>query len=347
MLEIPIESEIYHKLQNGDVFERTAASLILHFSGRRKVLSNSPLNGGYREDLTHVFNHDCLYGTDGFVRMKGATYREHMLHTVKEIGLDPLSAAGLETAAQMKNAVTISLSGGGVCVTAVTTAGVDHNAVRAGDTASWEEKSDVPVPHPPGTINTILCISTDLSEGAMSGALMTATEAKAAAMQEFAVPSRFSSGLATGTGTDGIIIVADAQSPKYLTEAGKHAKLGELIGKCVLTSIKEAIDKHSGGTAAYMHDAAMRMERFGVKPSEIPSELRGRKEYVVSAGMLAHLLDELDWGLITEEDAIFGADWVFRSCNGVLHCEDGLLSGKAGVRAMILNSWRALFNNAQ
>ena len=96
------ESKLIQRLPNGDAFERTNASLILHFAGRRKVLSTSPLNGGYREDLTHVFNHDCVYGTNGYARMKGDTYREHMLNTVSEIGLDPRTCAGLETAAQMK-----------------------------------------------------------------------------------------------------------------------------------------------------------------------------------------------------------------------------------------------------
>ncbi len=334
-----------HSLPNGDFFERTKASLILHFAGSRKVLSTSPLNGGYREDLTHVFNHDCLYGTDGYIRMKGDTYREHMLNTVKEIGLDPGTCAGLETAAQMRNASIKSMSGGGVTVTAVTTAGVQFNAARAGDEASWEENSDVARPHPAGTINTILCISSDMSEGAMAGAMVTCTEAKTVALQELVIPSCYSPGLATGTGTDGIIVVADAGSPKYLTDAGKHTRLGEMIGKCVIASIKEAIDKQTGWNASYMHDAVIRTQRFGVDAADIPSDVRYKKKYVVAAGLIAHLLDELNWGLIDEEEADFGARWVLEGCNGMPPYDDVSSSGADETRKKILDSWKDFCKN--
>ena len=345
--DTPGRSRVIRRLTNGDFFERINGSLILHFSGCRKVLSTSPLNGGYREDLTHVFNHDCLYGTAGFVQMKGATYREHMINTVKEIGLDPATCAGLETAAQMWNASVKSMSAGGVEVTAVTTAGVAFNAVRAGDEATWEETGTVPLPHPAGTINIILYISSDLSEGALAGAMLTCTEAKAVALQELAIPSCYSSGLATGTGTDGIIVVADAQSPGYLTDAGKHTRLGELIGKCVIASVKEAIDKQTGWNVFYMHDAVMRMNRYGFDQSDIPSPARYRKKYVVAAGMIAHLLDELNWGLINEEEALFGARWVLEGCREMLPDYDGSLSGTDETQKKILDSWKNFCNNIQ
>jgi hypothetical protein len=38
---------------------RYEQSIVTFFTGRRKVLSTSIYNGGYHEELTAVFNHDC------------------------------------------------------------------------------------------------------------------------------------------------------------------------------------------------------------------------------------------------------------------------------------------------
>ena len=99
-------------------------------------------------------------------------------------------------------------------VVAVCTGGVESNAGRAGDPATVYEwngayekvSGEELVLH--GTINTLLFINQELTPGAMVRAVMTATEAKTAALQELAVSSRYSDGLATGTGTDQIGVAA-------------------------------------------------------------------------------------------------------------------------------------------
>ena len=70
------------------------------------------------------------------------------------------------------------------------------------------------------------------SEGTLLEAFMTATEAKTVALNNLKIPSQYSNGYATGTGTDGLAIFSNLESETFLTNAGKHSKLGELIGNC-------------------------------------------------------------------------------------------------------------------
>ena len=71
---------------------------------------------------------------------------------------------------------------------------------------------------------------------------LLATEAKSAALAELAVSSKSSSFLATGTGTDQIIIASPiaTQTPP-LPSASGHLKLGELVGSAVRVALLEAL----------------------------------------------------------------------------------------------------------
>ena len=93
-----------------------------------------------------------------------------------------------------------------------------------------------------GTINIILYIDGDLAEPLLARALVTCTEAKTAALQELQAGSHYSMGIATGSGTDQTIVVANSESPYYYDSAGKHSQIGvKLIGKAVKKSGKISI----------------------------------------------------------------------------------------------------------
>ena len=51
------------RLTTGDIAYRYDKSIVLVFSGRRKVLSTSLYNGGYHEDFEAVFNRDMTQGS--------------------------------------------------------------------------------------------------------------------------------------------------------------------------------------------------------------------------------------------------------------------------------------------
>lgn len=314
-------------LAGGDEVHRFDRSILLSFSGKRKVLSTAPYNGGYRTDLTGVLNHDGNYGRGCQVDMKADTYSEHMRITLHEIGLPEETTAGLETAAQMENASIITEVFRDLSVTAITTAGIEASGGRVGDPAVWYEEpltddSDS-FSLKPGTINTILHINTDLSEGAMARALVTATEAKSAALQELLAPSVNSCGIATGSGTDGTILIANAESELILTDAGKFSKLGELVGRVVKESVKEALFLQNGMGFKSQHSIIKRLSRFGISEAGlyqrlvteygdnmIPRHIFSDRLYKLESSgnmvglvsCIAHLLDQYLWGLLSEEE---------------------------------------------
>jgi adenosylcobinamide amidohydrolase len=257
-----------------------------------------------REDLIAAFNHDCKENGRKDTPLRAPTYPEHVAIIARELGLDPKRSCGLTTAASMENLALCEETYEDVTVTAAVTAGVDDNGGRAGDPASWHEP-------PGGTINIMLFISANLPAWTMARALMTATEAKTAALEELVVPSLYSSGLATGSGTDGMIIVCDSASPRTFTFAGNHAKLGELIGRVVIRAVKDALYKETSLCPKRQYDVFTRLGRYGVtrdaaRARGITAENIDRfaraPELVTCAALYARALDELSWGLLTEPD---------------------------------------------
>ncbi|CAN2048557.1 iron complex transport system substrate-binding protein [Candidatus Magnetomoraceae bacterium gMMP-13] len=123
-------------------------------------------------------------------------------------------------------------------VYALVTAGVRSNALKMSkDTGNYYE---------PGTINMIILTNMKLTKRAMTRAIISATEAKTAALLDMDIRSSYTPLLhqATGTGTDNII-VAEGNGVK-IDNAGGHTKMGELIAKAVYDGVQEAIYKQNG-----------------------------------------------------------------------------------------------------
>ncbi|MBC7325223.1 MAG: adenosylcobinamide amidohydrolase, partial [Moorella sp. (in: Bacteria)] len=230
--------------------------------------------------------------------------------------------AGLLTAARMENAAIKTNGFRELTVTAIVTGGIDVNGGRAGDRANYYEMNGQWV-LVPGTINIILLIDGNLPPHALVRSIVTATEAKAAALQELMAPSRYSRGIATGSGTDQIIAVANTQSPHYFTDAGKHAKLGELIGVTVKEAVKIALEKQTGLNPRRQCSFLARLERYGVSAEDFWRQaqeeglgldrdsylarlqhIQGEPGLVALAASLIHLWDEYEWGLLPGEAVI-------------------------------------------
>lgn len=305
---------ILHRFYNGDTLVRRDQALIVSFDGKRDVLSTSAFNGGYREDIIFVFNHDCKEDGRKNTPLKAATYAEHMEIVASELGLETKYTCGLSTAADMENVSIQSELFDDLIVTAVVTGGIDKNGGRVGDPADWHESNGISV-SVSGTINIMLFIDAKLPEGTMARALVTCTEAKTAALQELLAPSIYSSGIATGSGTDGTIIVSNPESPCYLTFAGKHSKLGALIGRTVMKAVKEALFLQTGLSAAHQFEIFSRIGRYGVTRQRVLDALphadlkkldalSKQNDLVVLTSLYVHLLDQLQWGLVSETDAL-------------------------------------------
>lgn len=311
--------ELIMETSGGEEIAVKGTSLIVRLPEGRSTMTTSWLNGGYRDDVSAVINHQLpahLHGSLGGKDLPG-----YLGRIAGGLGLDPGRTTGLLTSASMRNAATETMSYRGVEVTAVVTAGIEVNGGRAGDPASYYQRGDG-FEKVGGTINTILLIGAHLPEHAMARSIVTASEAKACALQELMAPSRYSCGIASGSGTDMIAVVADRTSPHLLSDPGKHSKLGEMIGRCVIEATTVALERQSGLTPLYQRDVLIRLERFGIDEKDIwraaaalPGDNRrgqfldalrqsSKDPFIVAAAAsVLHLVDEVRWGLVPENAA--------------------------------------------
>ncbi|WP_314620226.1 adenosylcobinamide amidohydrolase [uncultured Selenomonas sp.] len=332
------------RLTTGDIAYRYDKSIVLVFSGPRKVLSTSLYNGGYHEDFEAVFNRDMTQGSGMPCESFAPTYVESMKIVAERLGLAPELTSGMGTAAHMENASIVSRSYKELTVTAIVTGGVETNGGRVGDPASYYKTAEKKC----GTINIMLVIDADLPPGILARALVTCTEAKTAALQELMAPSRYSMGLATGSGTDQTIVVANSESPLFFEGAGKHSKLGELIGLAVMAAVKEALKKQSGLTPAQQHDLLHRLRRFGVTEEALWQRYKEEAgaNALIKAQFIAalekmtavpalfplgvlfiHLYDEHLWGLLEKEETWEAAEKLLKEMAAALRLktQEGML----------------------
>ncbi len=137
------------------------------------------------------------------------------------------------TAAKIKNYSLVTKSAQGFSVSVAATAGCQHGE------SSGEEMD---VQEIAGTINIIVLIDGNPSESCMVATLITATEAKSAALRDFDVRSRYTGDSATGSITDSVTVAATTKG-KTLTLGGPPSKLGKLVGYCVRKAVSEALLK--------------------------------------------------------------------------------------------------------
>jgi adenosylcobinamide amidohydrolase len=277
-------------VSNGEML-RIAPEFRLVRSGRfvvaellvpHRVISTSARNGGQREGLRFLVNHQSCEGTDHRERhaliMGNAEYHDS---ACGEIGIDPALAAMIQTAANMNYAAVVAASDLDVTVTAVVTAGVHGNAACAGDPAAWRETETgwekvAAAERVPGTINTMLLINHALTEGALARSVITMTEAKSAALQRLAVRSLYSADFATGTGTDQYCVAARVETgegEKEFISTSPHSKLGELIGVAVRDATLEALRWQNGLEVSSTRLLFHALGRYGVREPDFFSEL--------------------------------------------------------------------------
>ncbi len=335
-------------LPGGDILTCDDRSTIIKMSGLRRVLSTSFLNGGMRDDLNTLFNYSEIYGkADERCEMRAPTCEGHIRIIAEELGLDPSHTTGLSTAAKMKYVQVKQAGYDDFNLAVVVTAGLDVSGNRIGDPTGWHEKKGVPMPAYAGTINIILHVDACLTSGAMAKMLTLCSEAKTAALQEVLAPSCFSDGLATGSGTDGVIVACSLESPVKLTNAGSHFKLGQLTGNLVKDSVISALVAENGFKAYARGNLLKRVSRFGIDKKALWVEycrlsesgkadidvfnamlkrLNEDESLILKVTLYGHLIDLLNWRLIDTGDALDAASDILSFNNGAM--EEILLLSK-------------------
>lgn len=307
---------IIHELKDGVQVFRREGTIYISFPYPRLVISNSLINSGYREDITGIFNHCMPPKMLEVENLPEGSVVKYLEQIALKYNLEKEHTVGMLTAAKMENVAIRTMAYKELTVTAIVTGGVDVNGGRVGDPASYYEL-DGNYHFLGGTINIMLFIHGLLPPYTLVRSIITATEAKTAALQELMAPSCYSTGIATGSGTDQMVVVADPRSPYIFTDAGKHSKLGELIGHTVKDAVKEALDKQTSLNPSTQRDFLVRWARYGVGLKDFWEEAKEQgfhgsyeqfaeelkkisrhDQWVAVAAALIHLLDEYSWGLL-------------------------------------------------
>ena len=181
---------------------------VLVLKGNFEALS-SGVDGGRRAvqnilniQVHHNFSHD-----------DPKSYIEEIAASLKLEG----DYVALLTAVEMKNVQILS----DACVTVFVTAGLTN-------------------PSSFGTINIIVISSATLSEGAIAGTIITATEAKAHALVDKGLHF-------TGTTSDAIIVAYEnSREDGLILYSGPATAFGRRVAKLVRLGVKEALKAHYG-----------------------------------------------------------------------------------------------------
>ncbi|MDO4771310.1 adenosylcobinamide amidohydrolase [Porphyromonas sp.] len=322
-------SKVVFRTPMGDPVYYHKDGMIVAFEGKRAVTGTCNLNGGFRTDLRYLFNHSC--GRHPLVLKKecpglqGFDIVEHYAFLARELDLPPEVSTGMSTSALIENGSTATMSYHGVEVMTIATAGIDVNGGRAGDKAAYDEFEEKDLLPPAGTINIFVFINAHLDPGAMSRAIVTATEAKASILQELMACSRYSEDIATGSGTDGVIIVSNEESPIHLHYTGKHVLVGEMIGQTVRRSIAQALANQTGMTPQRQASIEWQGKRYDITAERIlryyrhiypDMEIGDKKtqetlETMIKAHEILspvvgiiHLIDQHRWGILLFEHVL-------------------------------------------
>nr|WP_320012183.1 adenosylcobinamide amidohydrolase [uncultured Desulfobulbus sp.] len=222
------------------------------------------------------------------------------------LGYTPQSYSGLMTGANMDNLSLQVQRDGDIEVVALVTAGVRGNAQRMSRDIGYSRKH--------GTINIIILTNLKLAPEGMARAIITATEAKTAALLDLDIrstpyPLDYR---ATGTGTDSMILVqGEGPLVKY---TGGHGKIGELIAKAVHAGVTEALSRQNGILAG--RSLLQRLDERHISlswlvehyPSSLPpKELRKQLAQAITDPLVTGFIetalalsDEADKGLISD-----------------------------------------------
>lgn len=294
-------------------------TLVVALQPDRRVASTSVLNGGCREGMRYLYNHS--YSRSPLVqhkintKMAAPNLFQHYKELTRQLQLPVEQTVAMGTAAKLEHRAQVQCDQQNLGVQAIVTAGIDYNGGRAGDPPSYDERTGENLMPAPGTINTMLFIDAALSPGVLVQALMTATEAKAAALQELQAGSHYSNGIATGSGTDTIMVVSNTASDCSLYDAGQHSLLGSKIGQIIIAATKQALAYGGEGMTPERQGTLLwQGYRYGITPETLTqiycqqnqtplptaqvTQLMNDREVMAYIAPLLHLMDQRTWGLL-------------------------------------------------
>ena len=226
-----------------DINTQGFEGVLLQWHGNRLCLSSAVLNGGMVQ-AQQVLN----------LKVSGDIVEQHpaesLLKTGQTLALKG-DTIGMMTAANMSSfrhqRIELQDELAGEVIEVLLTCGLS-NTRRAGEPEAWMldkdtqnfngayGKSEYPIP---GTINIIVITSLSLTPSCMAEMLLIITEAKCAALQDLNIKSAETGNIATGTGTDSVVIVNGFGKEEEW--CGKHTTIGYRVSTTVNTLLHDSI----------------------------------------------------------------------------------------------------------
>ncbi|EFM13166.1 protein of unknown function DUF105 [Paenibacillus curdlanolyticus YK9] len=223
------EARFESRIWDGVVAELIDDRIVIHSAEPLRTLSNSVYRGGEATARQFVnWRVPLTYNSDHPTR--------DIEQQLAEWQCEASQAVVLMTAAKLTHASIMETENDRFRMFCLTTAGTS-NAARAGSQRkvydAWR----------PGTINTFLLFDGQLGESAMVNALMTAVEAKAAAIQDIGLRDSDNGLTATGTTTDAIVIgVSGSRTFGAIHDyAGTATTVGAAVGRLVYETVYESV----------------------------------------------------------------------------------------------------------
>ncbi len=211
-----------------------------------KTLSSAVLNGGLQR-ASSIINHQVSKD------FNHSNPEEYLVKVVTSLKL-PEPTVGFMTAADVKRFGFSKLTVNDVSVAVLVTAGLS-NAVAAGEASMGGL----------GTINTVVLVDADLTDGCMVEAVKTAIEAKCVALTDLDVRSRVGR-LATGTTTDALAIACTERGKRF-KYCGTGTELGLTIARTVREATIKAVEAQEGLTPN--RPLVKRLEERGINVEQL------------------------------------------------------------------------------
>ena len=218
--------------------EHTSRFIFIEFDHPLRTLSSASTGGGHRKAQSIV---NLKTGTQ---EMHDNTPENLISDFFTQRGSDT-AGIGLLTSAEMKYAQFVTAQEKGIGVLAVVTAGTS-NALNIAERSDTRFSGGCDIGF--GTINIIVITSAYLLDECMVSSIITATEAKTAALLDLQVRSVMTGNQATGTGTDTIVIVSG--NGMKLRYAGGHTLYGQLLGQTVYHGVRQSLQEQKTGEEA-------------------------------------------------------------------------------------------------
>ncbi len=215
---------------------RPAPALLWRFARPVRAVSSAMLGGGIR-DAAWVLNAQVR---SDYGRLDPD---EHLRQIATEHALDPRAGIGLLTAARVERVATAT--GRGVRCDA--TVGVSYPtwAAAPDDEALPADRWRPGAQWRPGTINLVCQVPVPMTDAALVGAVLTATEAKTQALLEAGVPG-------TGTASDAVVVCcprdSDAGAPALPVAepfAGPRSVWGARLARAVHRAVVMGLETYA------------------------------------------------------------------------------------------------------